>query len=217
MSPEILLVLIVMCFSCMSFAMLAFLGYKKYTAFTDTSNESTSPSSSKSSSSSKSGEWKTTGITFFGQSKADDNGLGYTGIDLFKYGKSGKKFDGKPVFPAAVFQGDGAKYLYKVLEVQCDDFKKNKTVYVHVVDVCDSGQDVCKRNTKKHGFLVDIHATGFAYVGNSDGLLKGKFREVGEIGPNDIDKKNWHGTSILCGCKGDCRGKNATWKKPGSC
>jgi len=160
------------------------------------------------------GAWKTTGITFYGQSSADDNGLGYTGIDLFKLGKAGLKHNGKPMFPGAVFQGDGAKHLYKILEVQSDEFKKNKTVYVHIVDVCDSSQDVCKRNTKKHGFLVDIHATGFKYVGNDDGLLKGKFRIVGELSPSKIPKSAWKGGgSIICGCTGDCRGKNVTWKK----
>ena len=160
------------------------------------------------------GDWKTTGITFYGQSKADDNGLGYTGIDLFKWGKAGTKHNGKPVFPAAVFQGDGAKHLYKILEVQCDDFKTNKTVYVHVVDVCDSSQDVCKRNTKKYGFLVDIHATGFSYVGNDDGLLKGKYRVVGDLAASNIPKSAWRGGgSKLCSCTGDCRGKNAVWKK----
>jgi hypothetical protein len=43
-------------------------------------------------------DWKTTGITFYGQSNADDNGLGYTGIDLFKWGQSGTKHNGKPVW-----------------------------------------------------------------------------------------------------------------------
>jgi hypothetical protein len=189
-------------------------GDKKEKNDSSGTSSDTSSSSSSSSSSTDTGDWKTTGITFYGQSKADDNGLGYTGIDLFKWGKSGTKHNGKPVFPGAVFQGDGAKHLYKILEVQCDEFKKNKTVYVHIVDVCDSSQDVCKRNTKKHGFLVDIHATGFEYVGNDDGLLRGKYRIVGEIPASKIPSSAWRGGgSKLCSCTGDCRGKNATWKK----
>jgi len=164
-----------------------------------------------------SGDWKTTGITFYGQSKADDNGLGYTGVDLFKHGKANLTFKGKPVFPAAVFQDDGGQYLYKILEVRSDAFTKNKSVYVHVVDVCNSGQDVCKTNTKKHGFLVDLHATGFAYVGNDDGVLKGSFRVVGDIQPNDLPKNVWHGEYIICSCTGTCQGDNVTWKKRGSC
>lgn len=147
----------------------------------------------------------------------DDNGLGYTGVDLFKHGKAKLTFKGKPVFPAAVFQDDGGQYLYKILEVKSDAFTKNKSVYVHIVDVCNSGQDVCKTNTKKHGFLVDLHATGFEYVGNDDGVLKGSFRVVGDIKPNDLPKNVWHGEYIICSCTGTCQGDNVTWKKRGSC
>ena len=184
---------------------------------TDTTKDDSSGLSANESSSSDSGDWKTTGITFYGQSKQDDNGLGFTGVDLFKHGKADITFDGHQVFPAAVFQGDGASHLYKVLEVQSDEFKKNKTVFVHVVDVCDSGQDVCKRNTKKHGFLVDIHATGFSYVGNDDGLLKGKFRVVGEIPPGKLPSSIWKNKSVLCSCSSDCRGKNVVWKPVSKC
>jgi len=167
--------------------------------------------------SNKTPEWKTTGITFFGQSTQDDNGLGYTGVDLFKHGRANLTFNGKPVFPAAVFQRDAAPYLYKVIEVTSPEFTNNTSVYLHVVDVCNAGQDVCKTNAKKHGFLVDIHATGFSYVGNSDGILKGKVRIVGDIGPNELPASVWNGEYIICACTGVCSGDDVTWKKRGSC
>lgn len=163
------------------------------------------------------GDWKTTGITFYGQSKADDNGLGYSGVDLFKHGKAKLTYKGKRVYPAAVFQGDGADYLYKVLEVKSDEFNKKDTIFVHVVDVCNSKQDVCIRNTEKHGFLVDIHATAFDYLGTDDGLLKGTFRTLGTLPPNDIPKDVWDSDYIICSCKKTCRGDDVTWKKVGSC
>jgi len=161
--------------------------------------------------------WKTTGITFYGQSAQDDNGLGFTGVDLFKHGRANITFHGKPVFPAAVYQADAAPYMYKVIEVTSDQFTNNKNVYLHVVDVCNSKQDVCKTNTKKHGFLVDIHATGFSYVGNSDGILRGKMRTVGHIGPNDLPSSVWNGEYIICSCTGTCADNDVTWKKRGTC
>ena len=211
--------IIVVALACVSFAFLfslCILSIVMKKKSPPTPPEDTEPESSTKSSG---GEWKTTAVTFYGQTAADDNGLGFSGIDLFKYGKSGVKFDGKPLFPAAVFQGDGAKYLYKVLEVKCDKFTKNKSVYVHVVDVCNSGQGVCKTNSSKHGnFLVDIHKTAFEYIGLGDGLHKAQFRSVGEIAPNKINKSNFRGGgSIICKCTGDCTGKNVVWKKYGSC
>ena len=181
------------------------------TPVTQKNTKQTKPSST------KGGDWKKTGITFYGQSKADDNGLGFTGVDLFKHGKAKLEFNGKPLFPGAVFQADGAAYLYKILEVKSDDFTNHKTVYVHIVDVCNSGQSVCKTNTKKHGFLVDIHATAFDYVGKDDGLLLGSFRKVGELKPNDIPTSVWDGDYIICACKGACKGGDVTWKKKGTC
>jgi hypothetical protein len=163
------------------------------------------------------GDWKTTGITFYGQSKADDNGIGFSGVDLFKHGDAKLTYKGKRVYPAAVFQGDGADYMYSVLEVKCKDFKKTDRIFVHVVDVCNSKQDVCINNTKKHGFLVDIHASAFDFLGTDDGLLKGTFKKVGRLSPNKIPQKAWDGEYIICSCKGSCRGDDVTWKKVGSC
>jgi hypothetical protein len=83
-------------------------------------------------------DWRTTGVTFYGQTPSDDNGVGITGVDLFKYGKAGIRFKGEVVYPAAVFQGHAATFLYKVLEVTSADFKGTGRVFVHVVDVCNS-------------------------------------------------------------------------------
>ncbi len=163
------------------------------------------------------GQWKTTGITFYGNTSLDDNGQGYSGVDLFKYGKSKATFNDKPLFPCAVFQEDAASYLYKVLELKCDSFKKNKTVYLHVVDVCNSGETVCITNTKKHGFLVDVHATAHDFIGADDGVLKGSFRVVGEVRPKDIQAHSWHGDYIICSCSGSCKGKDVVWKKRSQC
>lgn len=164
------------------------------------------------------GTWKTTGITFYGQDAKDDNGVGFAGVDLFKHGTAGLKFDGKPVFPVAVFQADAAPLLWKVLEIKSDAFTKTRTVYGHVVDVCNSGQDVCRRNTAKHGFLVDIHKTAFDYVGADDGLHIGQYRVAGEIKPSGMPSSVFlkDGT-VACSCTGSCNGGSVKWKKRSVC
>lgn len=157
--------------------------------------------------------WRTTGLTFFGQSRADDNGIGITGVDLFRYGNSGIRYRGERVYPCAVFQGDASRYLYKVLEVTSSEFRKSKTVYLHVVDACNSGQQICRTNVRRHGgFLIDIHETATEEVGVDDGLLKGSFRVVGEIGPNELPKKVWKNAWRLCGCRGACKGGDMRWR-----
>jgi hypothetical protein len=165
------------------------------------------------------GPWRRTGITFFGQNAQDDSGIGYTGVDLIEYHTFGLKYRGKPLFPAAVFQGDGAKYLYKILEVKSAEFKRKKTVYVHVVDVCNSAQRICRKNAKLHGFLTDIHATVRDYVGMDDGMLEGKVRVVGEIGPRELPRGMWRGRYVLCRCRGNCRHEDgrAIWRPVGKC
>lgn len=163
--------------------------------------------------------FKPTGITFFGQSKADDNGVGFVGVDLFKHGTAGLQFNGKPLFPAAVFQGDAAGLLWSVLEVRSDSFTKNKSVYVHIVDVCNSSQDVCKTNKSKHGFLVDIHNTAYEYVGVNDGVLKGEYRLAGHLKPGSILSNIWLKSDdyIACSCTGSCKGSDVKWTKRSNC
>lgn len=188
----------------------------------DESNESNDSSSDKKSGGSgtkeSGGDWKKTGITFYGQNKADDNGTGFAGVDLFKHGTAGLTFEGKPLFPVAVFQGDAAGMLWKIIEVKSDAFTKNKTVYGHIVDVCNSGESVCKKNTAKHGYLVDIHKTAFSYVGADDGLHAGEFRKVGELKPSKISANIWlkEGT-VACSCSGGCKGNDVKWIKHSKC
>jgi len=162
--------------------------------------------------------WRTTGITFFGQTPRDDNGLGLTGIDLFTHGRADIRYKGEPVYPAAVFQGDAAKYLYAVLEVTSADFRRSpKKVLLHVVDACNSSQRICRTNVRRFGdFLVDIHDTATGRTGVDDGLIKGSFRVVGEIAPNDLPEKVWKGGWKLCSCRGSCK-KNSeqAWKPTG--
>ena len=162
--------------------------------------------------------WKTTGITFFGQTPRDDNGLGLTGVDLFKHGRANIRYKGEPVYPAAVFQGDAAKYLYAVLEVTSADFRRSpKKVFLHVVDACNSSQRICRTNVRRFGdFLVDIHDTATGRTGVDDGLLKGSFRVVGEIAPNDLPEKVWKGGWKLCSCRGSCKkSSEQAWKPTG--
>ena len=183
------------------------------------STPAAAPSGPSGPSMSEGGEFKTTGITFFGQSKADDNGIGFVGVDLFKHGTAGLQFNGKPLYPAAVFQGDAAGLLWSVLEVRSDAFKNNKSVYVHIVDVCNSGQSVCKTNRAKHGFLVDIHNTAAQWVGINDGILQGQFRKVGHLKPGSIAPNIWLKPDdyIACSCTGTCSGNDVKWTARGSC
>lgn len=166
------------------------------------------------------------GITFYGQGGRggkDDNGVGIAGVSLYDY--TGSTFNGKPLFPGAVHQKDGAKYLFKVLEVYCDKFKSpGKVVYLHIVDVCGHSADVCNTNVKKYGnFLVDVHYNAFDHVGLDDGLLKGGFKVVGEIRPPKMPKSAWtpdvkSGKDyMLCSCKNDCRKDDMDWKPLKKC
>lgn len=169
--------------------------------------------------------WKKTGITFYGQGgegdTSDDNGKGISGVDLYNHDRANIKLDGKKVYPGAVYQADGPSYLYKVIEVRSDKFTNNKSILLHIVDVCGFDADVCKENVGKHGFLVDIHYTGFKHVGLDDGLIKGEFRVRGEIRPKNIPKSAWTKEAqagkdyILCSCSNECRDKK--WKPLKGC
>ena len=167
------------------------------------------------------GKQGTANLTFFGQDKADDNGEGFTGIDLFKHGTAHITFQGRQVYPVAVHQNFGADFLYKVLEVQG---KGVKPILGHVVDVCDAKQSVCNTNMKKGGlnFLVDIHKTGFEAAGTKgDGMTTGTYRMVGEIKPSQLPQSVWMKGGkdyILCSCTGKCaNNKEQKWTKLAQC
>jgi hypothetical protein len=171
------------------------------------------------------GGYKNTTITFFGQGGpggSDDNGKGITGISLYDY--TGQTFNGKPLFPGAVHQKDGAAYLYKVIEVYCNKFKSpGNTVYLHVVDVCGKGDEDCINNIKKHNFLVDVHYNAFDYVGLDDGKFDGGFKVIGTIRPGKIPKNAWiqkvqdEKDSVLCSCSNDCTSSYMDWKTLSKC
>ena len=201
--------------------LVIFLRRKKETSDTSSasSDDASASSDDASTGSETGGDWKTTAITFYGQSKADDNGTGFAGVDLFRHGEAGLTFNGKPLFPVAIFQGSAAGMLWKIIEVKSNAFTNNKTMYGHVVDVCNSGQDVCKTNSSKHGkYLVDIHKTAFTYVGLDDGLHKGEYRKVGELRPSKISQNIWlkDGT-VACSCTGGCKGNDVKWIKHSKC
>ena len=154
-------------------------------------------------------------ISYFGQNKADDNGEGFSGVDLFKY--QGVAFQGQPVFPCAVHQKHFAAYAYKILRLSSPSFKRS--VYLHVLDACDYSDASCS-NVSIGGldFLVDVHFPAAKYVGvKGDDLTTGTYEVVGEIPPYNISADAWipgvksGSDSIMCWCKDDCRGSNQMW------
>lgn len=162
------------------------------------------------------GEVKTN-ITFYGQSSADDNGQGMSGVDLFKHGTAGIKHENRPVYPGAVHQKDFAKLAYKVVEVRGNGLN---TVLLHIVDMCDEKDDSCRANVKKNGlnFLVDVHATAFRAIGGkNDGVLTGTYRVVGEIRPSKLPASVWASSDIMCSCTGNCSGKSVKWTRLSEC
>jgi hypothetical protein len=143
------------------------------------------------------------------------------GVDLFRLGKAGLKFSGKPVYPAAVHQDHMGAFIYKVLYVTGS---KIKPIYVYIVDACNSSQSVCNKNARADGnnFLVDIHATGFQAAGASDGILSGSYKVVGEIRPSELPRSVWtsgvqSGGYMLCSCSGKCLSSSQKWTKVSDC
>jgi len=158
----------------------------------------------------KSGE---TVISFYGQSSADDNGEGATGVDLFKM--KGITFQGKPVYPVAVHHDDAPAFLYKILQIQGKGVKPIQGI---VLDYCDRKDAPCVNKKKfNKNFLVDIHALGFAAAGMSDGLTTGTYKVIGEMRPSQLPKSGWLAKVaagkdyMLCSCSGQCTGKEQKW------
>ena len=159
-------------------------------------------------------------MTTFGGTKADDNGEGFMGFDLFKMvGKI--NFNGKPVFPVAIYQGQVMPYLYKILEVKPKGYT---TFYGIVADVCDFKKCGNKPGSKANpsDFLLDIHSTAWPTVGLKNGANwsgSGSFKVVGEVKPKDLDKSVWldNGKSIVCSCTGNCTNKESKWTSVDQC
>lgn len=160
-----------------------------------------------------------TNITFYGATSGDDNGQGFSGVNLAKYGKTPVRYDGRPVYPAAVHQDHAAHFLYKILEVEGKGVNK---LLVHIVDVCDRSDSSCQMNVKKNGlnFLIDIHQTGFKAAGLSDGITVGTYRVVGELRPAKMPLSAWLKGGkdyIMCSCTGKCEGKEQKWTPLSKC
>ena len=62
----------------------------------------------------------------------------------------------------------------------------------YVVDVCASKDAICRKNSRKHGFLVDVHRAGFGAIGQRTGLFDGEFEVVGSLSAADIPDRLWH-------------------------
>lgn len=162
-----------------------------------------------------------TNITFYGQNAADDNGVGVVGVDLFAHGKAGIKFQGKSVYPVAVHQNHAASMLYKVIEVKGNGVKP---ILGHVVDMCNKNDASCSNYKKNNlSFLVDIHKTGFAAAGRSDGVTTGDYKVIGHIPWSSLPKSVWTSkvqagsNYMLCSCTNDCAGNNQKWSQLGKC
>ena len=145
-------------------------------------------------------------ITFYGQDRNDDNGIGFAGVKLFKL--QNIEFNGRPVFPVAVHSRHIKQFLYKVLLVRAPGMKP---ILGLVVDKCADGK--CDTNIEKPpGFIIDIHKTGFAAAGVPKGnksFQDGSYQVVGHVSPRSIPGTAWDGdvktNYMLCGF--DARGK----------
>lgn len=147
---------------------------------------------------------KTT-ISFYGQNAQDDNGVGISGVNLLAFKPTSLKWQGTPVYPVAVAEKDWPRYAYKVLRIRGNGVR---TIYGVVLDACAKKDAVCTTNSRKFGFLVDVHRAGYKAIGRSDGLVDGTFEEVGSISAADIPDALWsssvrRGSNYL-----QCRGSN---------
>ena len=144
-------------------------------------------------------------LTFF------DDSQGGTGIKFDAYPLM---WNGKAVYPVAVHQKDFKDCVYKILEVSVN----GKTVYGHVVDMCDKDHASCKNAFKNNkNFLVDMHEKGWSAVGATTGILACTYKVVGILSPNDMPQSALN-PYIFCACKDAvCDLENATWKPPGKC
>jgi len=131
----------------------------------------------------KPGKWFNILTSFYGHNRADDNGIGAGGVDLYKFPYSRRindKFGTRTIYPVAVSTKDVGYYKYAILEIKNGE----KRMFAQVVDECASGD--CADNiseAKKQGRkLIDIHAAAFKVIGENDGLQKMKARVISRTG-----------------------------------
>ncbi len=166
-------------------------------------------------------------ISFYGQDKKDDNGIGASGAVLSKM--HGLTFNGKPVYPVAVHQDDAPDFMYKVLDIRIRHGSRWRRMQGVVVDFCNRIDYPCRNRDafgKKYmyakNFLIDIHKVGFGAAGANDGLLPGVYKVIGEMRPAVMPRSIWargENTSVLCRCVGMCVGRDIEWRtvKDGAC
>lgn len=153
------------------------------------------------------GQMRDTNITFF------DDPSGFSGVDLFAYGKAGLTFQGHRLYPCAVHHDHAAEYLYAILRVEGDGLTPT---YCHVVDMCNRKDQPCDPNKNKggRGFLVDVHKTGWTAIGANDGVIAGQCQVVGRLFPQDMpDGVFLKGadTYVMCSCTGRCEESTHRW------
>ena len=168
------------------------------------------------------GDWIQTNITYYGQDSNDDNGVGFSGVNLHRLGTQGMSFNGKPVYPVAVHHDEASQWMYKVVELQGSKITPGFLGYV--VDICNRKDSSCSnRNKNGLSFLIDIHKTGFQASGNTNNgqdFTTGQVRMVGSIPPKDIPTDYFMKgakTYMMCGCTGRCEDKDITWNTPDKC
>lgn len=160
-----------------------------------------------------------TNITYYGQNKADDNGLGFTGVDLFSFDRYRVTYGDRRVYPVAVHHDHAHDWLYSVVEVTGPKIAPNFLGYV--VDICNRNDKDCS-NKDKNGlsFLIDIHKTGFVASGNRNNgrdFTTGYVKKIGHISPTKLPDGMFpkgSNTYIVCKCDAPCTAP--VWKSLGS-
>lgn len=132
------------------------------------------------------GKWFKILSSFFGQTRADDNGVGAGGVSLFSFPykrRINDKFGTRMIYPVAMTTSDIKYYKYAILQIK----NGSKTIFAQVVDECADGD--CGENSrsakKRGGKLVDIHKTAFSAIGASGSLRWMKARIIDRPSPRD--------------------------------
>lgn len=159
-----------------------------------------------------------TNITYYGQSKADDNGVGFSGIDLFSFERYKLAYGGRRIYPVAVHHDHAHDWLYSVVEITGPKIAPGFLGYV--VDICNRKDASCS-NVRKNGlsFLIDIHKTGFLASGNTNNgndFTTGYVKKIGYAPPMALPAGMFpkgDNTYVVCSCKSPCT--NVKWKHLG--
>lgn len=156
------------------------------------------------------GSERDTNITFF------DDPSGFSGVDLYKYKMTWR---GHRLYPCAVHHDHAAAYLYSILHVTGDGLSP---IYCHVVDMCNRKDQPCDPNKNKggRGFLVDVHKQGWDAIGKTTGVIAGRCKVVGRLGPKDMPDDVFlkgRETYVMCSCTGRCEESSHRWVRKDDC